>query len=221
MLLGLLLVGAAGLAAQGDRLRGRLPPAAFAAVDSLLRVAREDSLPEEPLIQKALEGQTKGASPGRIAQAVSESLRRLRYARELLLRSGADAPTPVALAGVSLALDRGLPEPVVHRLVAAQPKGPHEPALHAEADLMSHRFNPDSAADLIVQAVRAGLSGERLLDVAGAAIQEVQAGYTRPQAVALVRGRLPNIPEPPPAPRGVVTRAHRPAAPPHSPANHP
>lgn len=203
-----------GLLAQGDpgRLRGRLPPAAVAAVDSLIQVARAESLPEEPLVQKALEGQAKGATPGRIAQAVAQSLDRLRYAREVLFRSGAAAPSALEIAGVSLALDRGLPEPVVHRLVAAQPQGPHGPALHAVADLISHRFDADSAADLIVQAVRAGVSGVRLLDVAAAAIHEVQAGYTRAQAVALIRGRLPNVPEPPPAPRGVVTRARRPSA---------
>lgn len=193
-----------------SRLQGRLPPAAVAAVDSIVARARSEGLPEEPLIQKALEGQAKGASADRIAAAVAESLRRLRDARELLLRAGASAPSPIELAGVSLALDRGLPEPVVHRLVAAQPGGPHGPALHAVADLMSHGFDSDSAAELIVQAVRAGLAGVRLLDVAGAAIQETQAGYSRPRALAVVRGRLPNIPEPAPAPRGLVTRARRP-----------
>lgn len=190
----------------------RLPPAVVMAVDSIVVRARSEGLPEEPLIQKALEGQAKGASPDRIAQAVAESLRRLRDARELLLRAGAAAPSAIEVAGVSLALDRGLPEPVVHRLMSAQPGGPHGPALHAVADLMSHGFDPDSAAGLIVQAVRTGLAGLRLLDVASAAIQEVQAGYSRSRALALVRGRLPEIPGPPPVPRAVVTGARRPPA---------
>lgn len=207
-------LGPKDAAAQGDgvpsRVAARLPPAALAAVDSLVRQARREDLPEEPLWQKALEGQAKGASPDRIAATVTESLRRLRAAREMLQRAGAASPSPAELAGVSLALDRGIPEPVVHRLVAVHPAGPHGPALHAVADLLAHGFEPDSSADLMVQAVRSGLSGVRLLDVAGAAIQEWQAGAGRGRALALVRARLPDIPEPPPAHRRVVSRARHP-----------
>src|SRR6266513_2334683 len=71
-------------------------------------------------------------------------------------------------------LARGLPGPVVERLITVAPDEPPGPALHAAADLVAHRFDPDSAADLLVEAHNKGLRGVRLLDVAVAADHELQ-----------------------------------------------
>jgi len=68
----------------------------------------------------------------------------------------------------------------------------------AAADLIAHRFDPDSAADLLVDAHNKGLRDGRLLDVAVAADHELQrgGGRTPSEALAHVRALLPNVPAP-------------------------
>jgi hypothetical protein len=195
------------------RLEGRVPAATIPVVDSLVRVAVAESLPSEPLIQKAIEGGAKHVSSERILKAVALNIEQLRQARALLVRAG---DTPPVTAGevttVASALKRGLAPPMVERIVAALPDQPRSSALHALADLAAHRFNPDSAADLILAAVGEGVRGPHLLDVSGAAIQELQRGRTHAEALARVRARLPNVPATPTPGRSAVRDARRPTA---------
>jgi len=113
---------------------------------------------------------------------------------------------------VSAALVRGLPVPLVQRLVAVLPGEPTGPALHAVADMVGHGFAQDSAVGLVVEAVGQGLRGLRLLDVATSAVHELQRGRTHALALAEVRRRLPDVPTPPTPPPAAVTRARRPVA---------
>lgn len=196
------------LAAQGgapDRLAGRVPPAALPAIDSILTQAVAESLPTEPLVQKALEGSAKGIPADRLVSAVRRGLLQLRDARILVARAVPGQPIPEGhVAAVSAALARGLPAPIVERLLTIAPNEPPGPALHAAADLVAHRFNADSAADLLADAHSKGLRGVRLLDVAAAADHELQrgGGRTPSQALAHVRAMLPNVP----VPEAAVTR---------------
>ncbi len=201
------------LAAQSARARleGRVPAAALPGIDSLVAQAVAESLPSEPLVQKALEGGAKGVPPDRLVAGVRRGLVQLRDARAILARA-----TPMRAAGdgdvaaVAAGLARGLPEPLVERMLAAMPGEAPGPVLHAAADLVAHHFPPDSAADLLVTADRQGLRGVRLLDVAAAASHELQrgGGRTPAQALAQVRAMLPNVPEAPrPHPRTVTRRS--------------
>lgn len=214
---GLLLALLAGPLAPGaaqslrGRLEDRVPAAAIPAVDSLVRQAAQEQLPTEPLVQKALEGGAKGASAERIVTAVETALGQLRSSRALLVGAGDAPPTTAAeVITVSAALRRGVPPPVVERVVAALPAEPRGSALHAVADLVEHRFAPDSAVDLILAASHLGLRGERLLDVSTAALHELQRGRTRSAALADVRARLPDVPAAPKAGHETVVRARRP-----------
>jgi len=211
--LGLALV-AAPLAAQSarGRLEGRVPGAAIPVVDSLVQRALAEGLPTEPLIQKALEGGAKQVTAPRIVAAVQVSLGQLRDARDLLIRAGDEPPaTPSEVTTVAWAVRRGLPGPVVERVVAALPRPPRASAMHAVADLAAHHFDPDSAADLIIAAIGQGLVRERLLDVSAAAAHELQRGHTHAEALALVHQELPNVPASPKPTRSAVARARRPA----------
>ncbi|HYT04007.1 MAG TPA: hypothetical protein VEM13_03910 [Gemmatimonadales bacterium] len=201
------------LAAQSlrDRLEGRVPAEAIPAVDSLVQAAAAEDLPTEPLVQKALEGGAKHVTAPRVVAAVEVGLSQLRDARDLLVRAGEEPPVkPTEVTTVVWALRRGLPAPVVERIVAALPHSPRAQAMHAVADLVAHRFPADSAADLVVAAVHQGLHGERLLDVSTAVLQELQRGRTRAEALAVVRQELPNVPPAPKPARGAVVRARRP-----------
>jgi hypothetical protein len=205
----------APLAAQSvrARLEGRVPAASIPIIDSLVRVAAHENLPTDPLVQKAIEGGAKRVSGERIVKAVVLNLDQLRAAQALLQRAGDKPPaTPAEVVTVVAARKRGLAESQVERVVAALPDQPRGSALHAIADLVAHRFDADSATDIILEAVRKGVRGVRLLDVSSAAVQELQRGRTRTEALALVRQVLPNVPLPPPPARATVLHARRPAA---------
>jgi hypothetical protein len=204
----------APLAAQSvrARLEGRVPAASIPVIDSLVRVAAHENLPTDPLVQKAIEGGAKRVSGERIVKAVVLNLDQLRAAQALLQRAGDKPPaTPAEVVTVVAARKRGLAESQVERVVAALPDQPRGSALHAIADLVAHRFDADSATDLILEAVRKGVRGVHLLDVSSAAVQELQRGRTRAEALALVRQVLPNVPAPPPPARATVLHARRPA----------
>lgn len=203
----LLLAAASPLAAQGarDRLAGRVPPATLEVLDSIVQHAARDGLPTEPLIQKALEGGAKGVAPDRIVAAVGASADQLRSARALLSSAGETRPSDSGeVTAVAAALSRGVSPQLVGRLSAALPGEPTGPALHAVADLVGHGFAEDSSVDLMVEGARLGLRGLRFLDVAAAAVQELQRGRSHADALAAVRALLPHVPAPPrPAPAAV------------------
>jgi len=209
----LLLCLASSLVGQSvrARLEGRVPAANIPVIDSLVGVATAEGLPTEPLVQKAIEGGAKHVSGERIVSAVALNLEQLRQSKALLVRAGDTPPVTAAeVTAVASVMKRGLPTPLVERIVAALPDQPRSSAFHALADLAAHRFNADSAADLILRAMAAGLRGPRLLDVSGAAIQELQRGLTHADAMARVRARLPNAPTAPTPARSAVQGARRP-----------
>jgi hypothetical protein len=195
------------LAAQSvrPRLEGRVPADIIPVIDSIVRAAAADSLPTEPLVQKALEGGAKHVSGDRIVLAVRLRRDRLEAARALLVRAGDPPPvTPLKVTAVATALSRGVPAPTVERVVAGLPGEPRTAALQAVADLLAHKFDPDSSGQLILDAAQLGVPHDRFLDVATAAIHEVQRGSTREGALARVRAELPNLPpQARPAPKAV------------------
>ncbi|HKC40231.1 MAG TPA: hypothetical protein VKC15_11865 [Gemmatimonadales bacterium] len=201
LVLALAVAGApAALGAQtgngSTRLAGRVPAAALPAIDSILAAAVAESLPTEPLVQKALEGSAKNIPVDRLVNGVRRGYLQLRQARAIVSRAvPGQAPPEGHVAAVAAALARGLSGPVVERLLTAAPNEPPGPALHAAADLVAHHFDPDSAADLLVDAHNKGLRGVRLLDVAMAADHELQrpGGRTPSEALAHVRAMLPNV----------------------------
>ncbi len=189
------------VAQDGNPRLVRVPDAARPAIDSLIAVAVAESLPTEPLVQKALEGSAKGVPPDRLVTGVRRGLMQLREARSIVTRAVPGQPAPEGhVAAVAAALARGLSPAIVERLISVAPTEPPAPALHATADLVAHGFDPDSAADLLVEARSKGLRGDRLLDVAAAADHELQraGGRTQADALAKVRAMLPDVPPPPP-----------------------
>jgi len=180
------------------RLEGRVPSAAIPAIDSLVEAAVAESLPAELLVQKAIEGGAKHVAPKYIVGAVRINLDQLRRARNTLVEAGDDPPTtPEEVAALNAALKRGLTPSTVSRIVAALPNEPRGPAFHAVADMVARGFDQDSATNLILAAADLGLRNERLLDVSGRAVLELQSGKTYNEALNSVEAELPDVPAPP------------------------
>lgn len=79
------LIAAAGpLQAQDQRLQGRLDAATLHSVTAYIDSTRADGIPQEPLVQKALEGASKGATSDRILAAVRNLGSTMRTARQAL-----------------------------------------------------------------------------------------------------------------------------------------
>lgn len=76
--------------AQDPRLSGRLDAATLRSVTSYIDSSRNDGIPEEPLVQKALEGASKGATGDRILAAVRNLGATMRTARSALGPASSD-----------------------------------------------------------------------------------------------------------------------------------
>ena len=84
MIAGFALLTVSPLAAQDARLAARLPQPIAREVQSLVDSAERAGLPGEPLVLKALEGQSKDADEARILSAVRGLLGRLAVGRQML-----------------------------------------------------------------------------------------------------------------------------------------
>jgi hypothetical protein len=142
------LLGALALAtrvaAQEPRLE-RLDSAARAPVAALLDSARAAGLPPEPLIQRALEGTTKGAPPDRVVAAVRRLATDLGRARDALGQSA----DPLELDAGAAALRAGASPAALAQLRRAR----HQPLmvpLAVLADLVASGVPPDSAAAAVL-----------------------------------------------------------------------
>src|SRR5688572_20132254 len=132
------------VAAQDPRLE-RLDPETRSLVVSVVDSARAVGLPTEPLIQRALEGATKGAAGPRIAAAVRRLATDLGTARTAL---GQRTSAPELEAGVA-ALRAGASPEVLTRLRDAR-RPPLTMALAVLADLVASGVPADSASAVVL-----------------------------------------------------------------------
>jgi len=179
-----LLLAAAPLHGQDRRLDGRLDAETRRAVLALVDSARAAGLPTEPLIQKALEGESKGADGARIIAAVRALLDRLHAARAALGRTAGDAE----LVAGAAALYVGVTADRLERLRNTNSGAPLTLALVALADLVQRGVPPDTAATAIEALARAR-SGEAEYRMLRALVdQDIRSGAA-PAAAALERAR--------------------------------
>jgi hypothetical protein len=130
--------------AQDPRL-ARLDPAARAAVVTFVDSARAAGLPTEPLVQRALEGATKGASADRIVAAVRRLAADLASARAAL----GPKSIPAELEAGAAALRAGASPTVLADLRRTR----HPPLtvpLAVLADLVASGVPADSAAAAVL-----------------------------------------------------------------------
>lgn len=145
--LAMVAVASAAARAQEPRLVGRVPDAARVQLDATLSSARQDGLPTEPLVDRALEGAAKGARSELIIAAVNRLLNELREARQAF---GAQASAAELTAGAS-ALRAGATRSDLARLRRMRP----EHALTVPAGVLADLVAAGVPADTGIAAVLA------------------------------------------------------------------
>ena len=152
LLTALLLLFPALLPAQDRRLTERLDPITAGAVQHLVDSARTAGLPAEPLVQKALEGNTLGASGERIRAAVAALYGQLGRARAALGSSATDAEV-TAGAG---AIRAGVPADTLQRLRTLRSGRSLVVPISVLTDLMTEGTPPDRAYRSVFDLARDG-----------------------------------------------------------------
>ncbi len=165
--------------AQDSRLADRLPAGTAAAVQRLVDSAGADSIPAEPLIRKALEGQSKGADSARIVAAVRALAGNLATARGAL---GPTAQESELVAGAA-ALRAGAPAASLAALRGLRKKGPLAVPLSVYADLLSSGLPPDRAWDEVRE-----LASRNMPDSEFLALRDRVTGRAAPASTPLPPG---------------------------------
>jgi hypothetical protein len=147
--------------AQDPRLAARLDSVTRTQVEAVLTTARSRGLPVEPLVQKALEGSSKGASGPRIATAVEALLADLARAQQGL-GPGANAGELVAGAA---ALRAGATLEMVDQIRRTGGDGGVAVPLAVFADLVAGGMTVDAAWHSVAELARKGGDEEEFLEL--------------------------------------------------------
>lgn len=138
--------------AQEPRLQNRVPEAVRAEIDAILDSARARGLPTEPLVDRALEGASKGASGSLIMAAVRRLAGELGVARDAF---GPESSVPEIVAGAS-ALRAGAEREDLERLRLLRANQSLTIAAAVLADLVAVGVPADTAAVAVI-ALAAGV----------------------------------------------------------------
>ncbi len=152
LFLALVLAIPGAAAAQDSRLAERLDSATAASVQQMVDSARIAGLPTEPLVQKALEGRTLGASGERIVAAVEALRGQLGRARQAL---GGDA-SEAELTAAAGALRAGLPPGALQRLQSLRSGRPLIVPIAVLTDLVAEGVPAEEATRSVLDLARDG-----------------------------------------------------------------
>lgn len=179
----LILGNAAVLHAQDPRLTARLPAGTAAAIQHLVDSAAAHRLPDDPLVLKALEGESKGADSVRIVNAVRLLVTRLGISRQEL---GLQASEAELVAGAA-ALKAGAAPASLRALRALRQERPLVVPLSVLADLLTVGIPAAEAWSSVEQMASTGASDAQFI-----ALRDRLTGSAEPSR------RLPPSPERPP-----------------------
>lgn len=177
--------------AQDPRLAARLGPEVAASISALTDSARAEGLPVEPLVQRALEGATKGAGGPRILAAVSGLRDRLRRARSAL---GPGSEESELVAGAA-ALYVGADPTTLRELRASRGGERVTVPLVVLADLVQRGVPNDTVSAIVLRLTQAGVTDANLEELRRLVEQDVRAGAS-PDVAASTRadGILSTLP---------------------------
>jgi hypothetical protein len=151
----------ATVVAQDPRLAARLDSVTRTQVEAVLTTARSRGLPVEPLVQKALEGSSKGAPGPRIRAAVEALLGDLTRAQQGLGRSA----TADELVAGAAALRAGATLEMVDQIRRTGPDGGLAVPLAVFADLVAGGMTVDAAWHSVAELAQKGGGEEEFLEL--------------------------------------------------------
>ena len=191
-LLGVALVLAAArpatAVAQVERLAGRVDDATRAAVAAVVDSAREAGVPAEPLVNKALEGASKGADGARIVAAVHALAGDLGRARSAL----GPGASPAELVAGGAAVRAGVRGAVLEELRARYPRESLMVPLAVMADLVARGVPADTAARSVLVLMREGVRDAELVAFRQSVERDIALGAPAGGAAAVrLEGALP------------------------------
>lgn len=178
-----LFVAALPLSAQDSRLAGRLDAPVLNTVSPLLDSVRAAGLPTEPLVDKALEGASKGASGARILAAMRTLAGDLGLARAAL---GGGAREPELVAGAAAIRAGATRNDLV--LLRSEREGSLTVPLAVLANLVARGVPSDTAAAVVHQLAARGAPDQAFTDLQLEVERDIGTGAS-PAAAASVRGR--------------------------------
>ena len=146
--------------AQDPRL-ARLDSLTRTQVEMVLTTAKRRGLPVEPLVQKALEGSSKGAPGPRIVTAVEGMLADLGRAQQGLGRSA----SPDELVAGAAALRAGATLDMVDQIRRTEPSGGVAVPLAVFADLVAGGMTVDAAWSSVAELASQGGDEEEFLEL--------------------------------------------------------
>lgn len=179
--LGLSLALAPAAAAQDPRLEARVDGRTRAQLAPILDSARRAGLPLEPLIDKALEGDSKGAPRQRIVAAVRALAGTLGTARDALGR-GASEPEIIAAAD---AIEAGISPREVGVLRNLLLSRPITVPLAVLADLVARGVPPDTAAYAVLNLARVQAADAQFVGLRIDVERDIGSGIAPATAIAV------------------------------------
>jgi len=181
------LVAVRPASAQETRLDDRLPPTVAARVSALVDSARAAGLPAEPLVQKALEGQAKGA-PGYLIEAAARSLlHRLGVARAALAGRPSNDPQDAAeLVVAADLLEYGASATALRALAGRRSSGSLGGPLVGFLFLLQRGVEEPEAVRLVSAMLDAGLPASAYAELQRLVDGDIQHGIS-PRGAAAAR----------------------------------
>jgi hypothetical protein len=181
-----LSLGIGSISAQGvdPRLAARLDARTRTVVAAIIDSASAQSLPVEPLIDKALEGAAKRATGPQIISAVRAFMGQLAQARGAL----GSSPTDREVLGGAQAIRAGIRVQQLEGLRRVRPGVQIATALTVASDLVSREVPIDTAMAVVSSLVQALATDEQLLQVRADIETDILNGMP-PAIAAATRGQ--------------------------------
>lgn len=178
-------------AAQDARLTETFRDAStLSALSREMDAARRQGLPVEALVQKSLEGRSKGAADHQILTAVGALRDRMATARGVL-GTGADTTVLVAAASV---LYLGIQQATLHQLAESAPPGSLATALVVLGDLGRRGVPLDRAGAILRDLARAGAGSALMSEYREQVDADIQNGASASRAAQVrLQGMLARL----------------------------
>ena len=161
------------------RLAQRLDAETHASVMKVVESAKEQELPVEPIVSKALLGATFRQPAAVITQSVNVVLQRLVASRDAL----APTPTPRDIAAGATAIELGVPSRTIQELRSLFPDRSMVVPLAVLGELVANKVPVSRAAEMVRNLMRRGASESQLVAFSDKVREEVARGTSPSEAI--------------------------------------